>query len=379
MKVSDIHIEPRFDKYVVRYRKDGILRKVIEIPSNIESSIISRFKVLAKMNIAEHRRAQDGAFSIKHKTKTYDCRINTIPVGAKEKMVIRILQPSVSLSGENKAITLVGAYDEDVKKLEWMIKIPYGIILAAGPTGSGKTTTLYSILNSLNNEDVNITTIEDPVEIRLEGVNQIQVNPKADITFATCLRAILRQDPDIILVGEIRDFETLEAAIAAALTGHLVLSTIHTNSAAATVSRLMQMGAPNYLIASSLSGIIAQRLVRRLCPYCKTKYHANEDELRQILLNPDDIKEFAKKEIYKPVGCEQCQYTGYLGRLGLFELMPVNKEIRELISQSASDIEIEEVAVGCGMKTLQQYCLEHIINGETPISEFVRVLGVVSD
>ena len=379
MKVSDIHIEPRFDKYVVRYRKDGILRKVIEIPSNIESSIISRFKVLAKMNIAEHRRAQDGAFSIKHKTKTYDCRINTIPVGSKEKMVIRILQPSVSLSGENKAISLVGAYEEDVKKLEWMIKIPYGIILAAGPTGSGKTTTLYSILNSLNNEDVNITTIEDPVEIRLEGVNQIQVNPKADITFATCLRAILRQDPDIILVGEIRDFETLEAAIAAALTGHLVLSTIHTNSAAATVSRLMQMGAPNYLIASSLSGIIAQRLVRRLCPYCKTKYHAEEDELKQILLNPEEIKEFAKKDLYKPVGCEQCQYTGYLGRLGLFELMPINKEIRKMISQSASDVDIEEVAIGCGMKTLQQYCLEHIINGETPISEFVRVLGVVSD
>ena len=379
MKVSDIHIEPRFDKYVVRYRKDGILRKVIEIPSNIESSIISRFKVLAKMNIAEHRRAQDGAFSIKHKTKTYDCRINTIPVGSKEKMVIRILQPSVSLTGDNKAISLVGAYEEDVKKLEWMIKIPYGIILAAGPTGSGKTTTLYSILNSLNNEDVNITTIEDPVEIRLEGVNQIQVNPKADITFATCLRAILRQDPDIILVGEIRDYETLEAAIAAALTGHLVLSTIHTNSAAATVSRLMQMGAPNYLIASSLSGVIAQRLVRRLCPYCKTKYHATEEELKHILLNPEDIKEFKKKELYKPVGCEQCQYTGYLGRLGLFELMPINKEIRKMISQSSSDVEIEEVAVGCGMKTLQQYCLEHILNGETPISEFVRVLGVVTD
>ncbi len=379
IKASDIHIEPRFNNYIVRYRIDGILRKVVEIPTNIESSIISRFKVLAKMNIAEHRRAQDGAFSIKHKTKTFDCRINTIPIGSKEKMVIRILQPSVSMTGENKAISLVGAYEEDVKKLEWMIKIPYGIILAAGPTGSGKTTTLYSILNSLNNEDVNITTIEDPVEIRLEGINQIQVNPKADITFASCLRAILRQDPDIILVGEIRDFETLEAAIAAALTGHLVLSTVHTNSAAATVSRLMQMGAPNYLIASSLSGVIAQRLVRRLCPYCKEKYYASEEELRHILLNPDDIKEFQKKELYKPTGCAQCQYTGFLGRLGLFELMPINKEIRKMIAQSASDVDIEEVAISCGMKTLQQYCLEHIINGETPISEFVRVLGVVTD
>ncbi len=379
IKASDIHIEPRFNNYIVRYRIDGILRKIVEIPTNIESSIISRFKVLAKMNIAEHRRAQDGAFSIKHKVKMYDCRINTIPVGSKEKMVIRILQPSVNLSGENKAIQLVGAYEEDIQKLERMIKIPYGIILAAGPTGSGKTTTLYSILNNLNNEDVNITTIEDPVEIRLEGVNQIQVNPKADITFANCLRAILRQDPDIILVGEIRDFETLEAAIAAALTGHLVLSTVHTNSAAATISRLMQMGAPNYLIASSLSGVIAQRLVRRLCPYCKTKYQPTEEELKQILLNPEDIKEFKEKELYKPVGCPQCQYTGYLGRLGLFELMPVNKEIKKLISQSESDITIEEVAISCGMKTLQQYCLEHIINGETPVSEFIRVLGVVSD
>ncbi len=378
-KASDIHIEPRFNNYVVRYRIDGILRKVVEIPQNIESSIISRFKVLSKMNIAEHRRAQEGGFSIKHKTKTLDCRINTIPVGNKEKMVIRILQPSVSLSGDTKAISLVGAYEEDIKKLEWMTKIPYGIILAAGPTGSGKTTTLYSILNSLNNEGVNITTIEDPVEIRLEGINQIQVNPKADITFASCLRAILRQDPDIILVGEIRDFETLEAAIAAALTGHVVLSTIHTNSAAATVSRLMQMGAPNYMIASSLSGIVAQRLVRRLCPYCKKKYHADEEELRQILLNPEDIKEFTKKELAKPVGCAQCQYTGFLGRLGLFELMPINKEIRKMIAQSAADVEIEEVAISCGMKTLQQYCIEHIVNGETPISEFVRVLGVVTD
>ncbi len=379
IKASDIHIEPRFETYIVRYRIDGILRKVVEIPQQIESSVISRFKVLARMNIAEHRRAQDGAFSIRHKTKDYDCRINTIPVGGKEKMVIRILQPSISFSGEKRAIELVGAYKEDVEKLERMIKIPTGIILASGPTGSGKTTTLYSILNNLNSEEVNITTIEDPVEIRLEGINQIQVNPKADITFSSCLRAILRQDPDIILVGEIRDYETLEAAIAAALTGHLVLSTIHTNSAAATISRLMQMGAPNYLIASSLSGVIAQRLVRKLCPSCKKAYQPSVDELKQILLNPEEIEEFSKKTVYKPSGCAQCQYTGYVGRLGIFELMPINKEIKKLINQSASDVDIEEVAISCGMKTLQQYCLEHIEHGETPISEFVRVLGVVNE
>ncbi|MDD3594261.1 MAG: ATPase, T2SS/T4P/T4SS family [Candidatus Gastranaerophilales bacterium] len=379
-KSSDVHIEPRFNGYIVRYRTDGILKKVVEIPQAVESSIISRFKVLARMNIAEHRRAQDGAFSIKHKTKTYDCRINTIPIGGKEKMVIRILQPSISLSaGENRDVELIGAYKEDIEKLKWMTKIPHGIILASGPTGSGKTTTLYSVLSSLNKEDVNITTIEDPVEIRLEGVNQIQVNPKADITFASCLRAILRQDPDIILVGEIRDYETLESAIAAALTGHLVLSTIHTNSAAATISRLMQMGAPNYLIASSLSGIIAQRLVRKLCPHCKKSYSPQKEEVKQILLNEEDIENFTKKTVYQPAGCPQCQFTGYLGRLGLFELLSVNKEIKKLINMSASDIEIEETAISCGMKTLQQYCIQHIINGETPISEFVRVLGVVND
>ncbi|MFA6989455.1 MAG: ATPase, T2SS/T4P/T4SS family [Candidatus Gastranaerophilaceae bacterium] len=378
-KASDIHIEPRNQKYIVRYRTDGILKKVLDIPDQIQSSVISRFKVIARMNIAEHRRAQDGTFSIKYKNKSYDFRINTLPVGLKEKMVVRILQPSVDLSTETKEIKLIGAYPDDIKKIEWMTKAPNGIILTSGPTGSGKTTTLYSVLKTINDEGVNITTIEDPIEIRIEGINQTQVNPKADITFASCMRAILRQDPDIILVGEIRDKETLEAAISAALTGHLVLSTIHTNSAAATVTRLAEMGAKNYLIASSLTGVIAQRLVRRLCPHCKTPYCATKDEAKQIFTQIEDAEQFTTRKIFKAAGCDKCNHEGFVGRLGVYEIMPINKEIKKLIAQSAPDVEIEDVAISCGMKTLYQSCLEHIINGETSISEFVRVLGVVND
>ena len=267
-KVSDIHIEPRLNGYIVRYRKDGMLQKVLDIPLKVEQSVIARFKVLSRMNIAEHRRPQDGTFSIKYKDGSYDFRINTLPVAGKEKVCIRVLAPAVSLNAADKKIQLVGGSEEDIVKIKNMVSCPNGIILTSGPTGSGKTTTLYSVLKSLNDEDVNITTIEDPIEIKLEGINQSQINAKAGITFASCMRAILRQDPDIILVGEIRDYETLEIAISAALTGHLVLSTVHTNSAAATVTRLIEMGAKDYLVSSTLSGVIAQRLVRRLCDDC---------------------------------------------------------------------------------------------------------------
>ncbi len=379
LKASDIHIEPRFGKYIVRYRIDGILKKVLDIPEKIESSIISRFKVISRMNIAEHRRAQDGTFSLKHRSIPFDFRINTLPVGNKEKMVIRILQPSVSISSDDTEINIVGAANEEIEKIKLMTSAPNGIILTSGPTGSGKTTTLYSVLKTLNDESVNITTVEDPIEIRLDGVNQTQVNPKADITFANCMRAILRQDPDIILVGEIRDYETLEVAISAALTGHLVLSTIHTNSAAATITRLIEMGAQDYLIASSIEGVIAQRLVRKLCSLCKEKYTPSLKEARMVIAQPEDIEKFTKTEIYKPVGCEKCNYNGYVGRIGVYEVMQINREIKKLIAQSAPDVEIEEVAVSCGMKTLNQACLAHILNGDTTISEFVRVLGVVTD
>lgn len=378
-KVSDIHIEPRIENYVVRYRKDGLLKNIIEIPAKVEQSVITRFKVLSRMNIAEHRRPQDGTFSIKYKGSSYDFRINTLPVGGKEKVVIRILAPAVSLNAADKAISLVGAIDEDLEKIQKMITCPNGIILTSGPTGSGKTTTLYSVLKSLNQEDVNITTIEDPVEIKIEGLNQSQVNTKAGITFASCMRAILRQDPDIILVGEIRDYETLEVSISAALTGHLVLSTVHTNSAAATVTRLIEMGAKDYLVSSTLSGVIAQRLVRRLCDTCKEEYYPSREEAEKILLNEDEIQSFMKTKVYKKKGCNDCEFTGYKGRLGVYEIMPINKEIKKLIAIGAHDIEIEEAAVGCGMKTLNQACLGHILRGHTTITEFIRVLGIVSE
>lgn len=375
---SDIHIEPRLSNHIVRYRIDGILREVIEIPAKVEMAVITRFKVLARMNIAEHRRPQDGSFTIKIKGKTYDFRINALPVSGKEKIVIRVLAPPVSFDSTKKDLEIEGATEHDLDIINKMIASPNGIILTSGPTGSGKTTTLFSLLKVLNTEDVNITTIEDPVEIKLEGVNQSQVNTKAGITFAFCMRAILRQDPDIILVGEIRDYETLEVAISAALTGHLVLSTVHTNSASATVTRLIEMGAKDYLISSTLTGVIAQRLVRKLCR-CKQEYYPSHDEAAQILMDEEDIQKLMKTKLYKPTGCQECNMTGYKGRLGVFEILPITKEIKKLISQGAHDIEIEDAAVACGMKTLTQACFGHILNGETTIDEFVRVLGLASE
>ncbi len=378
-KVSDIHIEPRLSGYIVRYRKDGMLQKVLDIPPKVETSVIARFKVLSRMNIAEHRRPQDGTFSIKYKNGSYDFRINTLPVSGKEKVVIRVLAPAVSLNADDKNIKLVGGTPEDIQKIKNMVSCPNGIILTSGPTGSGKTTTLYSVLKSLNDEDVNITTIEDPIEIKLEGINQSQINTKAGITFASCMRAILRQDPDIILVGEIRDYETLEIAISAALTGHLVLSTVHTNSAAATVTRLIEMGAKDYLVSSTLSGVIAQRLVRNLCDECKEEYFPTREEVKQIIADDKEAEEFMKKPIYRAKGCNKCGFTGYKGRLGVYEIMPINKEIKKLIAMGAHDLEIEEVAVKNGMKTLNKACIGHILRGETTIDEFVRVLGVVNE
>ena len=338
-KVSDIHIEPRLNNYIVRYRKDGMLQKVFDIPNKVENSIISRFKVIARLNIAEHRRPQDGTFSMNYKGGAYDFRISTLPVSGKEKIVIRILAPAAS--------------KEEINKVKDMCSAPNGIILTSGPTGSGKTTTLYSVLKSLNDETVNITTIEDPIEIRLDGINQSQVNAKAGITFAACMKSILRQDPDIILIGEIRDYETLEIAISAALTGHLVLSTVHTNSAAATVTRLVEMGAKDYLVASTLTGVIAQRLVRRLCDKCKEQYFPTYQEARKVLKDEAEIEEFMKTPIYRPVGCEECDFTGYKGRMGVYEIMPITKEIKKLIAEGAHDLDIEEEAVKEGMLVLQ--------------------------
>ncbi len=378
-KVSDIHIEPRLSGYIVRYRKDGMLQKVLDVPAKVETSVIARFKVMARMNIAENRRPQDGTFSISYKDCSYDFRINTLPVSGKEKVCIRILAPAVSLASNDKEIKLIGAHDGDVQKVKQMVSCPNGIILTSGPTGSGKTTTLYSVLKSLNDESVNITTIEDPIEIKLEGINQSQINAKAGITFASCMRAILRQDPDIILVGEIRDYETLEIAISAALTGHLVLSTVHTNSAAATVTRLIEMGAKDYLVSSTLSGVIAQRLVRKLCDDCKEEYYPTREEASMISTDPETIENVIKTPIYRAKGCNKCGFQGYKGRLGVYEIMQITKEIKKLIAQGAHDLEIEESAVANGMTTLHASCFQHIMNGQTTIEEFVRVLGMAGE
>lgn len=378
MKASDIHIEPTLSNHIVRYRIDGMLKKTFDIPQKVENQIITRFKVLARMNIAEHRRPQDGTFTMKYGDKTYDFRLNTLPVGLKEKMVIRILAPAITLGQGDEKLKLEGATEEDIARIERIIASPNGILLASGPTGSGKTTTLYSLIKTLNKEDVNITTIEDPIEIKLEGVNQSQINEKAGITFVSCLRAILRQDPDIILVGEIRDTDTLNTAISAALTGHLVLSTVHTNSAPSTVTRLIEMGAKDYLVSSTLIGVIAQRLVRRLCPHCKRPINPSYDDASKVIANPDEIDKFMGMTIYESKGCDLCNYTGYSGRLGVYEILQVDREMKKLIAVGAHDIQIEEVAVAGGMRTLHQSCLNHIINGDTTISEFIRVLGPVT-
>ena len=379
-RASDIHIEPRLDGYVTRYRIDGTLVEVVRIPAYLESSIVSRFKVLAKMNIAEHRRPQDGNFTIKYNQQSYDFRINTLPVNGKEKIVIRILAPSMRAEASyTKEIKIVGAFPDDVEKIKYLTSAPNGIVLTSGTTGSGKTTTLYALLKTMNSPDCNITTIEDPVEIRLDGVNQSAVNPKAGITFATCMRAILRQDPDVILVGEIRDYETLEVAISASLTGHFVLSTIHTNSAAATVTRLIEMGAKDYLISSTLNGVLAQRLVKKLCPDCKRPYKPTEEDARKILTDTERIKQLMETTLYHAEGCPNCGGTGYKGRLALLEILVVTKEIKKLIAAHAHDIEIEEHAVKNGMRTLNESCIRHIIEGNTTIDEFVRVLGLVGE
>ncbi len=379
-RASDIHIEPMSVGYRVRFRIDGSLVEALKIPAKIDSALISRFKVLSKMNIAEHRRCQDGSFTMKYKNKAQDFRVNTLPVAGREKMVIRVLAPQMSAKqAKASTIEVVGASEEDIKKIRYLVSAPNGIVLTSGPTGSGKTTTLYALLRYMNTDDVNITTIEDPVEIKLEGINQSAINTKAGITFANSLRAILRQDPDVILIGEIRDYETLEVAISASLTGHLVLSTIHTNSAAATVTRLIEMGAKDYLVSSTVSGIIAQRLVKKLCPNCKEEYYPTVEEAKKILTDPVEIQKMTQTKIYKPHGCPNCKNTGYLGRLAVLEILVINNEIKKMIAQRAHDIEIEDYAISQGMKTLRMSCLRHILEGNTTIDEQVRILGLAGE
>jgi type IV pilus assembly protein PilB len=365
---SDVHVEPQKERLLVRFRIDGILREVNSIPKQLSAAIISRIKVASGMDIAERRRPQDGRMKLKVGTQEIDMRVNTLAVQFGEKVVIRILKPNATTGGLEK----LGLKGDEAKRINKMIKSPHGIILVTGPTGSGKTTTLYACLRELNSPERNITTIEDPVEYPLSGVNQTQISHKAGLSFALCLRAILRQDPDVVLVGEIRDEETLEAAIHAALTGHLVFSTIHTNSAAKTITRLLEMGAAPYLVSSAIIGIVAQRLVRKICSHCKETYTPTPEELSTLgIKDPEPGLQF-----YRGTGCKQCGHTGYQGRVGLYEIMNLTRDIQVLIDRGESVLAIEDAAVKNGMYTLAMDGKRKVLEGITTAAEITRVLGV---
>jgi type IV pilus assembly protein PilB len=370
---SDLHIEPRATHYVVRFRSDGVLKEVLDIPQSMENAVITRLKVMSKMDISDHRRPQDGRMSITYKRTEYNIRVNTLPVTeGREKMVMRILRPSNQITDFRK----LGFSDADSDKIELMYKAPYGIVLVCGPTGSGKSTTLYTVMNKINSELINISTVEDPVELKIEGLNQSQVNPKADFTFASSMRALLRQDPDVIMVGEIRDYETLEAGIHAALTGHLVFSTIHANSTATTITRMLEMGASSSLIAAALNGVVAQRLVRALCNHCKEPVTATP--LQQEILyqyETDETKKVKDPTIYVPKGCDHCKQSGYSGRTGLYEIMALNRELRHLIASQVNELEIEDAAMTGGMISLGMCARTKIVDGIVDFGEIERVLG----
>jgi type IV pilus assembly protein PilB len=363
-RASDIHIEPEPRRVRVRYRVDGMMSEAMSIPKDLQHSVASRIKVMGNMDIAERRAPQDGRITLVTQTGHYDFRISTYPSIHGENLVIRILDKSAA----NIGIPNLGMKPEVLERFEQLIRRPHGMILAAGPTGSGKTTTLYAALHELNSAERNIITIEDPVEYQLPGVVQGNVNPKAGVTFASGLRTIVRQDPDVVLVGEIRDRETAEIATEAALTGHLVLSTLHTNDAAGAVSRLTDMGIEPFLIASSLIGVSAQRLVRVICPKCSVPYSPPEKMLSLLGLDPD-----MKIEYKIGNGCEYCNRTGYRGRKGVFELLAVSPEVQALILARASSGEIREEARAAGMQTLRENAVEKIKAGLTTPEEVLRV------
>jgi type IV pilus assembly protein PilB len=367
-RASDIHIEPMEKDIRIRYRIDGVLHEVMRSPKNIQNGLVSRLKVMADINIAERRVPQDGRVGLVVGGRAVDLRLATLPTVYGEKVVIRILdKTSVLLKLED-----LGFSDFAFNRFEKAFRKPYGTVLVAGPTGSGKSTTLYATLNIINTQDKNIITVEDPVEYRLPGINQIQVNPKAGLMFATALRSILRADPDVILIGEIRDAETALIGVEAALTGHLVLSTLHTNDAAATISRLVEMGIEPYLIASALDCSLAQRLARRLCGHCREAYEPTEVELKEAGF-PEALAEQVK-ELYRPGGCSRCGKTGYRGRLGLYEVMPMTEEIERLTVERKSSDDIRRVAIEQGMVTLRQDGLEKVVAGQTSLEEIFRVV-----
>jgi len=368
-KASDIHIEPAKDCLRIRYRVDGILIDGMQLPKKTQASITSRFKIMADMDIAEKRAPQDGRISATIEGKPYDFRVSTLPAVFGEKIVMRVLDKSNISVGLNK----LGLLPYTFEMFESMISRTYGIILVTGPTGSGKSTTLYSVLAKLNSGEKNILTIEDPVEYELNGITQSMVNTRAGMTFAAGLRSMLRQDPNIIMVGEMRDQETAMIAIEAALTGHLVLSTLHTNDAPGSVARLLDMGVESFLIASSIVGVLAQRLLRCVCPKCKEQYVPPKDAIKRLGMNLD-ILDKGEVTFYRGKGCDHCKGTGYKGRVGVYELMPVNDKVRELILARASSYAIREAAIEAGMRTLKDDAMEKILLGITTLEESLRVI-----
>jgi type IV pilus assembly protein PilB len=366
---SDIHIEPEQPDMRVRYRIDGILHDAIKVPSSAHLEVVSHIKVASDMDISERRVPQDGHMIVRHDGKEYDMRVSSLPGMRGEKIVIRILDRDAIKWSLDAVVPL----PDDNQKFRELAANPYGMLLLTGPTGSGKTTTLYSILKLLNTTERNIVTVEDPVEYHLDGITQVQVRQVAGITFASALRSIVRQDPDIIFIGEIRDYETAEIAISAALTGHLVLSTLHTNDAAGAISRLINLGVAPFLVASALLGTIAQRLVRTCCSKCRKVYQPSEEDLKCLFggSGPDE-----KIELYRGTGCNSCYQTGYHGRKGVFEILSVSPAIRKMITDGSGDDVIRQQAVKEGMKTLHKSAVNEVLAGGTTIDEIIRIINM---
>jgi type IV pilus assembly protein PilB len=365
-RASDIHIEPQGESTTVRIRVDGVLRELTNIPKELQSSVISRVKILSDMDIAERRTPQDGRFLVKISDSNLDLRVSTLPTHYGEKVVMRLLDPAST----RVAFSALGFSLEDAKVLNAALSGPQGMVLVTGPTGSGKTTTLYSALNSLRSPTVNIITVEDPIEYKIEDINQVQVNPKAGLTFATCLRSILRQDPNIIMVGEIRDPETAEIALQSAQTGHLVLSTLHTNDSVSAITRLLDLKTPAFMVASSVSAIVAQRLVRKLCQ-CRDEAAMTNEHASRFL--GAGIVDFGDK-IYIPAGCARCDNSGFKGRVGIYEVLVLDEQMRAAVRSGMRDEEIRNMARSGGMRLMQEDALEKVKLGLTTLEEVLRLV-----
>ena len=367
-RASDIHFEPKRERTLVRLRIDGVLHDIHVIPKIVYEAVVSRIKLLSGANLAEKRRPQDGRIKREQGGREVELRVSTMPTAFGEKAVLRIFDPDILL----KSIDELGLSPHDAPKFQEFIGRPTGIILVTGPTGSGKTTTLYSVLKHLSRPEVNIVTIEDPIEMVFEDFNQVQVRPIIDVTFASTLRTVLRQDPDIIMVGEIRDGDTADNAVQAALTGHLVLSTLHTNDAPSSITRLLDLGVPHFLITSTLIGVVAQRLVRENCSRCSEEYAPTEAEAAAMKIPFEKLKPY---HFRRGKGCLHCRETGYLGRTGIYEILPMTEKIRRLVSQQAGALEIFKAAREEGLRTLKEAAIEKVFRGTTTTTEMVRVTG----